>query len=147
MFTYLVRVPFLTSIAVDYGYPLSWAWVEMGQHLDENYDGHCFLFLLPSSFFAKRWNDESLLQPVARGKYFKIWIIAEKFRAMWNKTMIVNHTLFGVSMIFLSRTSPECSATGMGQFPICKLEWDLLRTSVTACTIDENTFSAPSGIF
>ena len=43
--------------------------------------------------------------------------------------------------------SPECSATGMGQFPICKLKWDLLRTSVTACTIDENTFSAPFGIF
>ena len=42
---------------------------------------------------------------------------------------------------------PECSATGMGQFPICKLKWDLLRTSVTACTIDENTFSAPFGIF
>ena len=42
---------------------------------------------------------------------------------------------------------PECSATGMGQFPICKLKWDLLRTSVTACTIDKNTFSAPFGIF
>ena len=43
--------------------------------------------------------------------------------------------------------SPESSATGMGQFPICKLKWDLLRTSVTACTIDKNTFSAPFGIF
>ena len=42
---------------------------------------------------------------------------------------------------------PESSATGMGQFPICKLKWDLLRTSVTACTIDKNTFSAPFGIF
>ena len=42
---------------------------------------------------------------------------------------------------------PECSATGMGQFPICKLKWDLLRTSVTACTIDKDTFSAPFGIF
>ena len=42
--------------------------------------------------------------------------------------------------------SPECSVTGMGQFPICKLKWDLLRTSVTACTIDKNTFSAPYGI-
>ena len=31
----------------------------------------------------------------------------------------------------------------MGQFSICKLKWDLLRTSVTACTFDENTFSAP----
>ena len=31
----------------------------------------------------------------------------------------------------------------MGQFPICKLKLDLLRTSVTACTIDKNTFSAP----
>ena len=42
---------------------------------------------------------------------------------------------------------PDCSATGMGQFPTCKLKWDLLRSSVTACTINENTFSAPFGIF
>ena len=46
-----------------------------------------------------------------------------------------------------STVSPECSTTWMGQFPTCKLKWDLLRTSVTACTIDENTFSAPFGIF
>ena len=43
--------------------------------------------------------------------------------------------------------SPECSATGMGRFPIYKLKWDLLRTSITACTIDKNTFSAPFEIF
>ena len=43
--------------------------------------------------------------------------------------------------------SPECSAKGMGQFPICKMKWDLLRTSITACVIDKNTFSAPFGIF
>ena len=36
---------------------------------------------------------------------------------------------------------------GMGQFPICKLKWDLLRTWVTAFTIDKDTFSAPFGIF
>ena len=30
---------------------------------------------------------------------------------------------------------------------ICKLKWDMLRTSVTAFTIDKNTFSAPFGIF
>ena len=41
----------------------------------------------------------------------------------------------------------ECSATEMGQFPICKLKWDFLRTSVTACTNDKNVFSAPFGIF
>ena len=35
---------------------------------------------------------------------------------------------------------------GMGKFPICKLIWDLLRTSVTAFTIDKNTFCAPFGI-
>ena len=46
-----------------------------------------------------------------------------------------------------SAHGPECSATGMGQFPICKLKWDLLRTSDTACTIDKDTFSAPFGIF
>ena len=43
--------------------------------------------------------------------------------------------------------SPESSATGMGQFPICKLKRDLFRTSVTAFTIDKNTFSALFGIF
>ena len=35
----------------------------------------------------------------------------------------------------------------MGQFPICKLKWDFLRTSFTACTNDINVFSAPIGIF
>ena len=38
---------------------------------------------------------------------------------------------------------PECSTTGMGQFPICNLKWDFFRTSVTACII----FSVPFGIF
>ena len=42
---------------------------------------------------------------------------------------------------------PECSAMGMGQSPICKLKCDLLRTSITACTVDKDTFSAPFGIF
>ena len=42
---------------------------------------------------------------------------------------------------------PESSATGMGQFSICELKWDFLRTSVRACTIDEIIFSAPFGIF
>ena len=31
----------------------------------------------------------------------------------------------------------------MGQFSICKLKWDFLRTSVTPCAIDENTFFCP----
>ena len=35
----------------------------------------------------------------------------------------------------------------MGQFPIWKLKWNLLRTSVTACTMDKNKFSVPFGIF
>ena len=42
---------------------------------------------------------------------------------------------------------PECSAMGIGQFPICKLKWDLLRTSVIACTIHKSTFSAQFRIF
>ena len=46
-----------------------------------------------------------------------------------------------------NRICPESSATGMGQFPICKLKWDLLWTSATACTINKNTFSPPFGIF
>ena len=50
-------------------------------------------------------------------------------------------------MLLQESIGPECSATGMGQFPICKLKRDLFRTSVTACTIDENTFSAPFGTF
>ena len=29
-----------------YGCLLNWVWAKMGQHLDENYDGHCFLLLL-----------------------------------------------------------------------------------------------------
>ena len=51
-----------------------------------------------------------------------------------------------LGLIILRCHSPECSVTGMGTFPICKLKWDLLRTSVTACTIDKNTFSPPFGI-
>ena len=52
------------------------------------------------------------------------------------------------NMAFVSAIySPEYSAMGMGQYPICKLKWDILRTSVTACTIDKNAFSAPFGIF
>ena len=35
----------------------------------------------------------------------------------------------------------------MGQFRICKLKWELLRTSITACTIIKDTFSARFGIF
>ena len=42
---------------------------------------------------------------------------------------------------------PECSTTEMGEFPICQLEWDLLRTSIKACTVDKNIFSASFGIF
>ena len=47
----------------------------------------------------------------------------------------------------VSQLRPGSSATGMGQFPICKLKRDFLRTSVRACTIDKITFSAPFGIF
>ena len=35
----------------------------------------------------------------------------------------------------------------MGQFPIWKLKWDLLRTSVRAFIIHKNIFFAPFGIF
>ena len=45
------------------------------------------------------------------------------------------------------RLCPGCSTTKKGQFPICKLKWDLLRTSVTTCIIDKDTFSAPFRIF
>ena len=34
----------------------------------------------------------------------------------------------------------EYSGTGMGQFSIYKLKWDLLRASITACTIDKKHF-------
>ena len=49
-------------------------------------------------------------------------------------------------MIQVAYLCPESSATGMGQFPICKLKLDFLRTSVTACVIHKNIFSAPFGI-
>ena len=60
--------------------------------------------------------------------------------------MFLRHCICSESYI-LRRHCPESSATGMGQFPICKLKWDFLRTSVTACTIDKDKFSAPFGIF
>ena len=61
---------------------------------------------------------------------------------------VLHHISYAVlyTLIASSNQSPECFATGMGQFPICKLKLDLLRTSVTACTIDNSTFSAPFGI-
>ena len=64
------------------------------------------------------------------------------------KSLLSGNTCSIQSVEFKVRKhSPESSATGMGQHPICKLKWDFLRTSVTACTIDKNTFSAPFGIF
>ena len=42
---------------------------------------------------------------------------------------------------------PKMLCNGNGAISICKLKWDLLMTSITACTIDECTFSAPFGIF
>ena len=72
------------------------------------------------------------------------------FLLVWvDQKLPINYTLTKMSEIIqkFCRLGPECSATGIGQFPICKLKWDLLRTSVTACTIDENVFSAPFGIF
>ena len=41
------------------------------------------------------------------------------------------------------RLGPESSATWMGQFPIWKLKWDFLKTSVTACTIDKKCIFCP----
>ena len=60
----------------------------------------------------------------------------------WNLFCVIS-----VNPIWLQTHCQECSATGMGQFPICKLKWDFLRTSVVACIINENIFSAPFGIF
>ena len=57
----------------------------------------------------------------------------------------LNHALFWLTIT--TGTKFQCSAKGVGRFPICKLKWDLLRTSFTACTTDENTFSAPFGFF
>ena len=62
----------------------------------------------------------------------------------WYRQML---SAISTSLALIEGHCSECSAMGMGQFPICKLKWDLLRTSVTACTIDKNTFSAPFGIF
>ena len=64
------------------------------------------------------------------------------------KSVRKNYSLHILIINYFSNSiqCPESSATGMGQFPICKLKWDLLKTSVTACTIDKNAFSAPFGI-
>ena len=44
-------------------------------------------------------------------------------------------------------TMPRMLCNGNGAISHCKLKWDLLRTSVTACTIDKNTYLAPFGTF
>ena len=73
--------------------------------------------------------------------YFLKLSIYSKSQGLWgHMSLHVNQRFNG------GKYSPECSAAGMGQFPICKLKWDLLRTSFTACTINKNTFSAPFGI-
>ena len=41
------------------------------------------------------------------------------------------------------KLSPECSATEMGQFPICKLKRDFFRTSVMVCTIHKKYILCP----
>ena len=48
---------------------------------------------------------------------------------------------------FSIQTMSRMLCNGNGAFPICKLIWNLLKTSVTAYTIDRNTCSAPFGIF
>ena len=60
---------------------------------------------------------------------------------------LVVHEIKGFLLSRAVQSVPESSVMGMGQFPICKLKWDFLRTSVTACTNDKNVFSAPFGIF
>ena len=71
--------------------------------------------------------------------------------SQWSDLLVKVH-LFQILFMNLflrfltARHSPECPAMGMGQCPICKLKWDLSRTSVTACRIDKSTFSAPFGI-
>ena len=54
---------------------------------------------------------------------------------------------FWIYAVIISKLCPEYTLKGMGKFPICKLKWGLLRTPVTACTIDKNTLSALFGIF
>ena len=70
--------------------------------------------------------------------------------ALWKEILensIKKSKIVFLRLNFSNDTSPECSAMEMGQFSICKLKWDLLRTSVTACIIERNTFSTPFGIF
>ena len=44
-------------------------------------------------------------------------------------------------------TVPQMLCNGNGAISILQIEMEFLRTSVTACTIDKNIFSAPFGIF
>ena len=72
---------------------------------------------------------------------FKIWFFFVSFNAIrLVEKILVNDYHTQYFRYCNRRWSPESSATGMGQFPICKLKWDFLRTSITACTIDRNTF-------
>ena len=73
---------------------------------------------------------------------FKTWVQKAPFASTLMTRLATLLILDGFSCF-----SQKCSATGMGQFPMYKLKWDLLRTSVTACTIDKNTFFAPFEIF
>ena len=47
---------------------------------------------------------------------------------------------------YCTQTKPRMLCKGNGAIFHLQTEWDLLRDSITACTIDENTFSAPFGI-
>ena len=47
----------------------------------------------------------------------------------------------------INESKPRMLCNRNGAISHCKLKWDLFRTSVTACTIDEDTFSAPFGTF
>ena len=42
-----------------------------------------------------------------------------------NNPLYVKVNTFDLNMIIVARACPECSAMGMGQFPIFKLKWDL----------------------
>ena len=89
--------------------------------------------------------------------FLKNFMRFESQKVKFGKRLIFNYSNMKVNLKIFEwfqmcekegkRHGSECSVTETGQVPICKLKWDLLRISVTACTIDRDTFSAPFGIF
>ena len=89
---------------------------------------------------------KSIVRACKRKKKVENYVAIFTFLAIFGRICYVCDTKY-LEHILLITICPESSATGMGQFSICKLKRDFLRTPVTACIIHKKMFSAPFGIF